>query len=319
MLNRWAVALVAAIIAVSAVPTGSASAQAGAASHASSAEGSRAMPIFTQVSLSMLSALPVAPEYTAARYNRDAFGGWIDADRDGCNTRKEVLLSESSAPTEINGRCTVTSGEWTSTFDGKTTQVASNFDVDHMVPLKEAWISGAYQWSSLSLQQFSNDLGYEHSLIAVTASSNRKKSDNDPASWLPSDASFYCQYIGRWIGVKYRWGLTVDETEKSVLTMGVQTCGTDANVAMPEVMAVTFKTEVTDEVVSAADRAGEQRFANCSALNAVYEGGVAAAPGTVNMASGRVKPTRYPVSVDAAVYAAHTKLDRDKDGIACER
>lgn len=319
MLNRWVVAFVAAVIAVGSVPTVSASAQADASPKTSSAESSRATLTFTQVSLSMLSALPVAPEYTAARYDRDAFGGWVDVDGDGCNTRKEVLLTESSSPTKVNGRCTVTSGEWTSAFDGKTTRTSANFDIDHMVPLKEAWISGAYQWSSLSLRQFSNDLGYEHSLIAVTASSNRKKSDNDPASWLPSDASFYCQYIGRWIGVKYRWGLSVDELEKSVLTIGAQTCGTDASVEMPEVMAITFKAEGSDEVVSTADGVGEQMFANCTALNAVYEGGVTATAGTVNMSAGRVKSTRYPISVDAAVYTAHTKLDRDKDGIACER
>jgi hypothetical protein len=65
-----------------------------------------------------------------------------------------------------------------------STTNASGFDVDHFVPLAEAWDSGAANWDSATRQAFANDLDFSMSLIAVTASSNRSKSDRDPAEWF---------------------------------------------------------------------------------------------------------------------------------------
>jgi hypothetical protein len=116
------------------------------------------------------------------------------------------------------------SGQWLSLFDGVTTTDPSSFDVDHMVPLKEAWDSGAYGWDSATRTAFANDLGYAHSLVAVTASSNRSKSDRDPAQWLPSNEAFLCSYTFRWLAVKYRWSLSIDRAEALQLGRLVSSC-----------------------------------------------------------------------------------------------
>lgn len=283
-------------------------------------DASPAQVRFAQVTMGMLATLPVEPEATAVPYDRDAFGGWIDADRDGCNTRREVLQLESIEPVAITGRCTVTTGEWVSPFDGRTAASATSLDIDHMVPLKEAWVSGAYEWSFTTLRGYANDLGYEHSLIAVTAASNRAKSDQDPATWLPSDISFVCQYLGRWVGVKYRWDLSVDEMERQVLAAGIERCGASSEVTEPQRAEIVLAAgQPGSSPESESSSSGLTSFANCSALNAVFPGGVANSSGAVNIANGRIKPTRWPVTVHPELYAAHARLDRDKDGIACER
>jgi hypothetical protein len=51
----------------------------------------------------------------------------------------------------------------------------------------------------------------------VTASSNRSKSDQDPAEWMPTDEGVWCAYIWAWVAVKTEWHLTVDEAEKAAL------------------------------------------------------------------------------------------------------
>lgn len=280
-----------------------------------------------QVTRAMLQALPVAPETHTTTYERDYFGDWVDADGDGCNTRKEVLQAESATPIA----CSLRGGTWTSAYDRVSTSTARSFDVDHMVPLKEAWVSGAAAWSGQTLQAFANDLGYEHSLIAVSASSNRKKSDLDPASWMPSNLSFACQYLGRWVAVKYRWSLTVDSSEHTVLVQGIEACGEAATVAEPDRAAV----ELADAETVAARSAGALTqpspapqsgsplpvtvFVNCAALNAVYPGGVARSADSMNLVSGSPRATRHPLTIDAELYAANARRDGDKDGVACEK
>lgn len=166
---------------------------------------------------SQLAELTVRAENNTTTYDRDLFRHWIDADGDGCSTRAEVLMAESSVATGRTGTCTITSGSWLSRYDGVRFTDAGGMDIDHMVPLKEAWISGAAGWTSTRRQDFANDLGDGRSLIAVSASSNRSKSDQDPDSWLPPATSYRCTYVADWIAVKYRWGLSVDSAEKSAL------------------------------------------------------------------------------------------------------
>lgn len=280
----------------------------------------------TRVVSSMLQTLVVTSETNTTTYDRDFFGDWIDADRDGCNTRKEVLQAESASPVT----CSLKGGTWTSEYDRVKTSAAGSFDVDHMVPLKEAWVSGAAGWSDQTLREFANDLDYEHSLIAVSASSNRKKSDRDPASWMPSNLSFACQYLGRWVGVKYRWSLTVDALEHSVLVEGIEACGDSATVSVPPQATVVLADAQTlvarSNPALAQDRASSsggalpiEVFVNCDALNAVYPGGVARSPETMNLVSGSPRATKYPLTVDAALYEANIRRDGDRDGVACER
>lgn len=180
---------------------------------------------------SVLASLPVRSEVRTG-YDRDLFRHWIDADGDGCDTREEVLLEESLTPTQTTTGCRVTSGSWSSAFDGVTTRDPSSFDVDHMVPLAEAWDSGAREWSAATRQAFANDLGYSGSLIAVSASSNRSKGDRDPAEWLPPSISYRCTYVTTWIAVKFRWSLSVDPVERTALQSAVTSCG-NPTVSLP--------------------------------------------------------------------------------------
>jgi DNA uptake protein ComE-like DNA-binding protein len=109
-----------------------------------------------------------------------------------------------------------------------STTNASGFDVDHLVPLAEAWDSGASNWDSATRQAFANDLDFSMSLIAVTASSNRSKSDRDPAEWLPTNTAYHCEYAVAWVQVKARWKLSIDAVEKEKLLNLANSCGGEA-------------------------------------------------------------------------------------------
>lgn len=115
---------------------------------------------------------------------------------------------------------------WFSAYDGATTTNPSLFDIDHMIPLAEAWASGAKRWNDDRRTGFANDLAYRPSLIAVSASSNRSKSDRDPAEWMPPRTSYRCTYLVHWVAVKYRWGLSVDQVEKRSIRNGLKGCST---------------------------------------------------------------------------------------------
>jgi hypothetical protein len=161
----------------------------------------------------VLAALPVAPEQRAG-YSRNLFVHWIDADKDGCDTRREVLLQEAIVAPTVGAGCALSGGKWLSLYDNLTFTDPGLLDIDHVVPLAEAWDSGAYGWDAARRQAFANDLGVTFALIAVSAASNRSKSDADPAEWLPPNAAYRCQYLGDWVAVKARWSLAVDPVEK---------------------------------------------------------------------------------------------------------
>ncbi|MFE6650287.1 DUF1524 domain-containing protein [Nocardioides sp. NPDC057772] len=170
-----------------------------------------------EVSLPLTEAiakLPVAKEVTSG-YEREKFNHWVDADGDCQDARNEVLLEESRK--KARGRCEVSRGAWLSTYDGVTLKRPGGLDIDHMVPLKEGWESGADAWSDEEREAYANDLGDPRALIAVTAATNRSKGDQDPADWMPDAASYHCTYVADWVAVKIRWSLFVDRAEKAAL------------------------------------------------------------------------------------------------------
>lgn len=181
-----------------------------------------AADVFRGNTRTALQSLTVADE-SRAGYDRDLFRHWIDVDRDGCNTRYEVLIAEARTKPRISGRCTLTGGRWVSTYDGVQTNSVRRLDIDHVVPLAEAWDSGASRWSADTRERFANDLDDPRALIAVTASSNRQKSDQDPAEWLPQRAQ--CTYLVHWLAVKVRWSLSIDTEERDVLGALIADCG----------------------------------------------------------------------------------------------
>ncbi|WP_405184218.1 HNH endonuclease family protein [Streptomyces albidoflavus] len=171
-----------------------------------------------------IDQIPSAPE-SREGYKRTSFKHWTDADRNGCNTRAEVLIAESRVKPTIEDRCRVVSGEWYSYYDGVTVDAPGGLDIDHMVPLAEAWDSGASTWTAARREAYANDLGADVSLVAVTARTNRSKADQDPAEWLPPLADARCTYIAEWVGTKLRWQLAADDTERAALTDIAGGCG----------------------------------------------------------------------------------------------
>jgi len=171
----------------------------------------------------LLSLLRVAEEQRSG-YDRALFIHWIDADDDGCDTRREVLITEAIDQPAVSGSCSLSGGRWYSLYDGVETTDPSTLDIDHVVALAEAWDSGAFGWSTDRRTRYANDLDVTWALIAVSASSNRQKSDQDPSSWLPPLASVECEYLAMWIAVKARWDLAVDVTEKAVLEREIGAC-----------------------------------------------------------------------------------------------
>lgn len=157
-------------------------------------------------------------------YSRELFRHWVDADGDGCNARYEVLIAESTTTPTIGGGCSLSGGRWVSLYDGAEITDPRTIDIDHMVPLAEAWDSGASAWSAARREAYANDLGDARSLIAVTASSNRAKSDGDPADWLPPLTDYWCTYASEWVAVKARWGLAVDPAERERLVEILEGC-----------------------------------------------------------------------------------------------
>lgn len=174
-----------------------------------------------------LEQLEVTPRVHRDDYDRDAFGSdWVDTDGDGCNQRDDVLLRDSVPGTARfvqQGGCDhdVIAGTWLDPYTGqelrfddlKDPSQAQAIQIDHIVPLGEAWSSGASSWSDRRRVGFANDLA---ELIAVDGPTNASKGDDDPAAWRPRK-SFQCEYAVRWIAAKWRWKLAVDESEKRAL------------------------------------------------------------------------------------------------------
>jgi hypothetical protein len=168
---------------------------------------------------SELNALTVQAEGSMTGYSRDLFPHWSDQGG-GCDTRQVVLKRDADY---YSGDCPVTSGKWYSYYDGVTVYSPSEIDIDHIVPLAEAWRSGASSWTTEKRQNFANDLNGPQ-LIAVTASVNRSKGDQDPSTWQPPRSGARCAYAKWWIHTKYRWGLTLQSSEKSALQSMLNTC-----------------------------------------------------------------------------------------------
>ncbi|MEE1797559.1 HNH endonuclease family protein [Streptomyces sp. JV176] len=163
-----------------------------------------------------IAKLPVATEVRDG-YERDSFKHWVDEDSDTCNTRAEVLKAEAVVAPEQGPRCTLTGGQWFSYYDEVTVDDPKKLDIDHMVPLAESWDSGASEWTAERREAYANDLGAERSLLAVTAKTNRSKSDKDPQDWMPPAESARCTYLVDWTATKLRWSLSADEAEVAAL------------------------------------------------------------------------------------------------------
>jgi hypothetical protein len=169
-----------------------------------------------------LDALTVADWQSMSGYSRARFPHWIEQG-DGCDTRDVVLKRQGTGVVAAASSCKITKGNWLSPYDGITYTDPQQLDIDHVVPLANAWRTGARDWTDDQRQQFANDLTRPQ-LLAVSLTQNRSKGDQDPSQWKPPSHDFWCQYAEDWVAVKYFWKLTVTAAEKAALTDMLGTC-----------------------------------------------------------------------------------------------
>ncbi|WP_405191687.1 HNH endonuclease family protein [Streptomyces anulatus] len=184
-----------------------------------SAPAAQAAPAAEVTTLADAVGLVQVTEEDRTGYTRSKFKHWNSGDNasDGCNTRAEVLIAEAVVAPTVGAGCKLTGGTWTSYYDGQEVTSAGSLDIDHMVPLAESWDSGASGWTAERREAYANDQGSDVSLVAVTARSNRQKSDQDPADWMPPSPDAQCRYVAEWVSTKLRWQLTADDRELEAL------------------------------------------------------------------------------------------------------
>jgi hypothetical protein len=168
-----------------------------------------------------LDELEVGEWAAMTGYSRDRFSHWRSID--GCDARQTVLERDGE-DVEMNDDCRAVGGTWYSPFDGQTFTDPGDIDIDHIVPLANSWRTGAAAWDDDRRADFANDLDTPQ-LIAVSASSNRAKGDQDPSQWKPPERGYWCQYAHDWVVVKHHWELWVTRDEKDALADMLDTCG----------------------------------------------------------------------------------------------
>ncbi|KAG5719130.1 hypothetical protein E4T56_gene11878 [Termitomyces sp. T112] len=168
-------------------------------------------PISVSTAKTYLSQLTVETPSNEPAYSRPLFPTW-DTIPGTCDTRE---ITDSS--------CKATSGKWVSPYDNVATTLASDLDIDHVVPLKEAWISGARLWTTAQREAFANDL-IRPQLVAVTDNLNQSKGDKDVSRWVPPLTSYVCTYVRAWVQVKHYYNLSVDSDEKAALQSYLGNC-----------------------------------------------------------------------------------------------
>lgn len=176
--------------------------------------------------LTTLNSLSVKGRAAKTGYTRAQFPTWSDLDRNGCDTRNEILnrdLTMVSFKAGTRG-CKVISGSLIDPYSGKViafSSTKSTIDIDHVVALSNAWQTGAAYFDKTKRQQIAND---PLNLLAVDYSLNRQKGDGDAATWLPPHKSFRCDYVARQIAVKAKYGLWVTSPEKDAIVKILEKC-----------------------------------------------------------------------------------------------
>lgn len=179
-------------------------------------------PVSYKNATAALNTLKVADEIRTG-YKRTLFKHWVGTGN-GCDSRKSVIISEAIVKPKVEAGCKIIGGEWLSVYDNTKVTDAGKLDVDHMVPLAEAWDSGASAWTPERREMYANDQTDPRHLIAVTGASNRSKSDQDPAEWMPTNKAYSCEYLTNWVSIKVRWSLSVDKTEKDFILTNLKSC-----------------------------------------------------------------------------------------------
>ncbi|WP_270887488.1 GmrSD restriction endonuclease domain-containing protein [Pedococcus sp. 5OH_020] len=259
-----------------------------------------------------LSTLAVKGRAPRTGYERAAFGpAWADVDRNGCDTRNDILRRDLTGFTLKAGTrgCLVLRGTLHDPYTGRTIAfvrgpgTSTAVQIDHVVALSDAWQKGAGQWTAAVRAAFAND---PLNLLAVDGPTNQRKSDGDAATWLPPAKATRCGYVARQIAVKKRYGLWVTAAERDAMLQVLRGCPgqglpTSAPVALgggtQERSAAPARTASPPAPTTGGSTRTDPRFDTCRAANAAGYG-----------------PYRRGLDVEYDWYR-----DRDHDGLVCER
>lgn len=181
-------------------------------------------------SLATLATLPIKGRAPKTGYTRDQFGpAWSDVDRNGCDTRNDMLRRDLTGETLEPNNCVVLTGTLADKYTGKTinfvrgNKTSTLVQIDHMVALSDAWQKGAQQLTAEERKQLSND---PLNLMASDGSANMSKGDGDAATWLPAHKPFRCEYVSRQVAVKAKYKLWVTQAEHDAMAGVLANCTT---------------------------------------------------------------------------------------------
>jgi len=193
-----------------------------------SAETSAEVTAEVPAEVAALNNLPVKGRAPKTGYSREEFGQrWRDIDRNGCDTRNDILARDLTGEVLKEGSCRVLSGVLDDPYTGRQITFTRGQDtsaavqIDHVVALSDAWQKGAQRLTPERREQLANDPA---NLLAVDGAANMQKRDGDAATWLPPNKSFRCSYVSKQIEVKAAYGLWVTPAEKDAIASVLADC-----------------------------------------------------------------------------------------------
>ncbi|MCC2680377.1 MAG: hypothetical protein K0R29_2953 [Pseudobdellovibrio sp.] len=151
----------------------------------------------------------------AEPYKRDVqYGSWLK-DKDSClNTRAKVLQRDSSTNvTFLPNGCTVDAGSWDDPYTGKLHEKAKDIQIDHVVALKNSYMTGGHEWSSAKRCLYANYMGNNFHLLSVNGPENLKKGDTTPSQYVPPNKAYTCEFLKNWLSIKTIWALRITPKE----------------------------------------------------------------------------------------------------------
>ena len=270
-------------------------------------DAAAADPGDSSLAVDVLVSLPAKGRASKTGYSRSRFGSsWPDVDDNGCDTRNHILNRDLTDKTYEAGTndCIVLTCVLNDPYMGKTISFQRGQDtsnavqIDHVVALPDAWQKGAQQLFAETRVRFAND---PYNLLAVDRPANSRKGDGDAAAWLPANKSFRCGYVARQIGVKHKYGLWVTQSEHDAMNGILVSCPTQA---VPTDGGVITAIQATPEPApTPAPQETQQQqstgtdvyYPNCTAVR---------------------ETGKAPLHEGDPGYS--TKLDRDRDGVACK-
>jgi Excalibur calcium-binding domain/Protein of unknown function (DUF1524) len=234
------------------------------------AQASSGAPAAGQPATDVLATLPVKGRAPKTGYERDEFGqAWSDVDRNGCDTRNDVLARDLTGETfkPDTHDCVVQSGTLADPYTATTIQFVrgdgNSVDIDHVVALSAAWQTGAFGWDDARRTAFAND---PLNLLAVDYSANRQKGDGDAATWLPGNRGYRCAYVARQVAVKSAYGLWVTPAEHDAIAGVLASCPAEPVPAPSAPAPAPAPAPAAPADVPAGTPAAP--FANCAAARA---------------------------------------------------